>query len=925
MDSLSYLTNGGIDYVDALYKDYQHAPESVAPEWRRFFEGFELGQQHYGQAPTNGQAAPSSDQVSKELSVMNLILAYRSRGHQFAKLNPILDDPTPQPTLALENFGLSEADLDTVFGAGHEVGLGPVKLRDLVQHLEATYCRTIGAEYLFVRQPERINWLKARMEREQNRPRFTAEQKKTILRRIGQANTFETFLHRKFVGQKRFSLEGAEAIIPALNTTIEHGAELGIREFVLGMAHRGRLNVLTNVLRKEYDNVFSEFAGRFLSDNVFDGDVKYHLGFSSDIETATGKSVHLSLVPNPSHLEAVNPVVEGVVRAKIDRIYGGDNRVACPILIHGDASLAGQGVVYEVIQMQDLEGYRTGGTVHLVINNQVGFTTDPKDSRSSTYCTDVAKVTLSPVFHVNGDDIEAVVYVTRLALEYRQTFGSDVFVDIVCYRKYGHNEGDEPRYSQPVMYEAIARHPSPFDIYAKQLLDEGIIDTAYLEKLKKELSDHLDKELEESKVNTYELGAKPRRSWDGIDFYNDHELEPNPNTRVAGHVLQHIAERVTAIPQHLNLHRNISRLLEERRKMVLETDKIDWGMGETLAYGSLLLEGYGVRLSGQDAIRGTFSHRHAAVRDMTTGEAYYPLHNLADNQGRFEVYNSHLSEFAVMGFEFGYASAAPNTLTIWEAQYGDFVNGAQIIIDQFLTATKTKWQRMNGLVLLLPHGYEGGGPEHSSARMERFLTLCAENNMFVCNLTTPAQLFHAFRRQLLATSRRPLVIFSPKSLLRHPHCFSSLSDFTEGSFREIIDDPNANPKKVKRLIFCQGKIYYELLEQQQKHSLDEVAIVRIEQLYPLVEDQFVEILKKYNKAKEYIWAQEEPINMGAFVHIYYHYNETLRRTVKGAEFQGVGRKASASPATASTSLHNQQQEEIIRKALDLAVPEKVTA
>ncbi|MCS7085623.1 MAG: 2-oxoglutarate dehydrogenase E1 component, partial [Bacteroidia bacterium] len=752
-------------------------------------------------------------------------------------------------------------------------------------------------------------WIESRMEATRNTPHYTPEEKKQILRLVGRATFFEDFLQRKFTGQKRFSLEGAEALIPALEGIIEEGATMGIKEFVIGMAHRGRLNVLTNILRKEYDAVFGEFTGKGIADDVFDGDVKYHMGFSSDPTLDNGLTVHLSLAPNPSHLEAVDPVVAGMARSKMDHLYNGNDGLICPILIHGDASLAGQGVVYELIQMSKLPGYAVGGTVHIVINNQIGFTTNPEEARSSTYCTDVAKVTLSPVFHVNGDDPEALVYVTKLAMAYRQEFKQDVFIDLICYRKYGHNEGDEPRYTQPKLYAAIAKHPSPYKVYVQKLLDEKTLTEAEIKAVEKEIADHLNAEFEQSKTEEYKIEAKTRRSWEGLKFYDDFALEPNPETGVEIETLKTIARRITVVPQNFNLHKNLERIFAQRLEMVEKTDKIDWGMGELLAYGTLLNAGTHVRITGQDVCRGTFSHRHAVVVDQQTEERYCPLNNIAEGQGKLHIYNSLLSEYAVMGFELGYAMANPKVLTIWEAQYGDFFNGAQIIVDQFLSSSKTKWQRLCGLVLLLPHGYEGGGPEHSSARIERFLVLCAENNMYVVNCTTPANFFHALRRQMLISTRRPLVVFTPKSLLRHPLCVSSLSEFGPGSkFQETFDDPAAHAPDVRRVVFTSGKLYYDLLEAKNKFGLDRIALVRLEQYYPFPQEQIDALFQKYQNA-EWIWAQEEPINMGPWPY--------LIRKLRRVEIECVARKESASPATGSAQQHQRQQDYIVKKALDL--------
>lgn len=909
MDSLSYLSNAEIGFIDGLYTDYRQNPEAIAPEWKSFFDGFTFARTQYAEKG-GSTIADSPEQISKEINVLNLINGYRSRGHLFANTNPILPNKRFEPDLSLPNFGLSETDLDQTFVVGSEVGLGPAKLRDIVALLQSTYCGTIAVEYRYIRHPHITGWLEQHMEGTRNKPKFNERQKKIILEEIGKSTSFEQYLHRKFVGQKRFSLEGAESVIPAMHAIVEEGAELGIQEFVIGMAHRGRLNVLTNILRKEYDTVFGEFEGKGLSDNVFDGDVKYHMGYSSDIKTIGGKEVHLSLMPNPSHLETVDPVVAGAARAKMDNIYAKDHKRICPILIHGDAALAGQGVVYELIQMSRLPGYEVGGTIHIVLNNQIGFTTDWRDSRSSTYCTDVAKVTLSPVFHVNGDDPEAFYHVAQIAMAFRQEFHRDVFIDVICYRKYGHNEGDEPRFTQPFMYKAIEKHPSPFEVYANKLKAEGTVDENYVKDLLKRLNDHLDKEWEESKVAEYKIPSKPTRMWDGLTYYDDYQLEANPKTSISKKVATDIAKAVSKLPDGFKPHRNLEKLLQLRLEMVTKGEGIDWGMAEHLAYGSIMLDGHPVRISGQDVQRGTFSHRHAVIHNMDAeGETYTPLNHMTDKQGELMIYNSLLSEYAVLGFETGYAMSAPRGLTIWEAQFGDFVNGAQIIIDQFLSASKTKWQRLCGLVMLLPHGYEGQGPEHSSARMERFLVLCAENNMYVVNCTTPANLFHALRRQVYAGTRRPLIVFTPKSLLRHPRCVSSLSEFTDGGFRELIDDDKADAKKVTRVVVTNGKLYYDLEDQRDKQGLANTAIVRLEQLYPLPTEQLDKLQAKYKGAKEWIWAQDEPENMGAWPFI--------ARKLRSIPFEVVARKESASPATGTSSQHKNQQDYIIRKSLNL--------
>ena len=711
------------------------------------------------------------------------------------------------------------------------------------------------------------------------------------------------------MGQKRFSLEGAEAIIPALETLVEEGAVLGVKEFVIGMAHRGRLNVLANILNKSYENIFAEFEGKSFGDSHFEGDVKYHMGYSSDRIAHNGEKVHLSLAPNPSHLEAVNPVVEGMARAKIEKRYSGDEKKLVPILIHGDASIAGQGIIYEVLQMSQLEGYKTGGTVHVVLNNQVGFTTDYIESRSSTYCTDVAKTTLSPVFHVNGDDIEAVVHTIEMALEFRQQFHRDVFVDILAYRKHGHNEGDEPRFTQPTLYKLIGKHPNPKLIYRNRLIDEGTFSGEELDEIDRNFREQMNSSLELShQREQLEPTSFFEGDWQGLRLAQQEEHQKSPDTGVDRSKLQELANKLTTLPEDWKIFPKIRNLYKDRSKMVNEREILDWGMGEQLAYASLLDEGTGIRVSGQDVRRGTFSHRHAVVVEEDDTK-HFPLMHLSDSQGLLSIYNSHLSEYGVLGFEYGYAVSSPKDLVIWEAQFGDFANGAQIIIDQFIASAETKWQRMNGLVLQLPHGYEGQGPEHSSARIERFMTLCADNNMYILNCTTPANLFHALRRQTARAFRKPLVIFTPKSLLRHPKCISSLTDFGKGTcFQEVIDDHYVDPSKAKRVLFCNGKIYYDLLERQQLEERKDVAVVRLEQLYPMATDQIMEIRNRYVLAQEWFWVQEEPENMGAAGFMMRKFPDL------GSPLKLVSRKESSSPSTGFSVMHKKQQEELIRRA-----------
>ncbi|MGQ9863799.1 MAG: 2-oxoglutarate dehydrogenase E1 component [Bacteroidia bacterium] len=906
-----YLFRADPAYIESLWKTYLQSPDSLPIEWRRFFEGYAIGLE---QAPRK----ESQEAIHTEFKVLLLIAAYRNSGHLYATTNPLSDYTEHEKVLdqafALSKFGLSEEDLDKVFEAGNQIHLGrPATLREIIAHLRKIYCSTVGIEYRYIRTPEILTWLEKEIESPEKTPKFSAAEKKRILQNLCNAVSFERFLHRKFVGQKRFSLEGCEGLIPTLDEIVRIGAQHNIEEFVIGMAHRGRLNVLSHILQKSFDTIFGEFEGKGLGDDLFDGDVKYHLGFSSD-PIIDGRQLHLSLLPNPSHLEAVDPVTLGATRAKMDYLYGGTHDRICSILIHGEAALACQGVVYETLQLSLLPGYEVGGTLHIVLNNQIGFTTPESQARSSTYATDIAKVTSSPVFHVHGDDPEALVHVARIALRFRQAFNRDVFIEIVGYRKYGHNEGDEPRFTQPLMYKAIAAKKSPYEIYAEKLANEKIITLQEAEQMETRRVALYDEKLEKARTQKdFTPDTTPRRTWWGIRMYDDKELEPQPDTRIKPQILHFIAQQTHKVLDTFTPHPTAKKLYQERLRQVTEGKNIDWGTAEMLAYGTLLIENNPVRLSGQDAERGTFSHRHAVVHDQNTGERYIPLNHLSHQQAPFYVYNSPLSEYGVLGFEYGYALAVPNTLVIWEAQFGDFANGAQVLIDQFISAAKTKWLRLNGITLFLPHGYEGQGPEHSSARPERFLILAAENNMYICNLTTPANLFHILRHQMRSQTRRPLVLFTPKSLLRHPSCVSSLQDFTDTGFQPVLNDPHASPK-AQRLIFCTGKIYYELDAQRKQYNTQDTAILRIERLYPFPLQEIQAILQAYPHAQTYLWVQEEPLNMGYWSYI-------LRKTMEyqlPIPWEVVARKESASPATGSYTRHQRQQEYIIRKALNLA-------
>ena len=901
LDRFSFLNSIDIDYIDELHQRYLVDKRLVEPSWRSFFDGYEFSKFNYQEVdeiPTN---------VLKEFRVINLINAYRSRGHLFTKTNPVRERRKYHPTLEIKNFGLDQEDLLTVFQASEQVGLEPCSLNDIIIHLEATYCESIGIEYQYIRHPERVEWIRKNIELK-NRPQFSKDQKKHILHKLNQATVFEQFLQKKFVGQKRFSIEGAESLIPALDVLIENGSNLGLKEFVVGMAHRGRLNVLANIFNKTYDKIFSEFEGKEYDEEVlFDGDVKYHLGITSEVMTDSGNNVKITLSPNPSHLEAVDPVVEGITRSKIDHELGGDEKKILPILIHGDAAIAGQGVVYEVVQMAQLKGYRTGGSLHIVINNQVGFTTNYLDARSSTYCTDIAKSTLCPVFHVNGDDIEAVVQTLDIALRYRQEYSRDVFVDLLYYRKYGHNEGDEPKFTQPKLYKIIANHPNPREIYLKKLVDENVVNIEEGNQMEKEFDDMLQERLDDAKqIEKAKITNFLEEVWTDFRKSKRNDFENSPPTGVEKSKLLLLAKKMNSLPEGKKYFRKIVKLFDDRLKMI-ESDKLDWAMGELLAYATLLDEGKSIRISGQDVERGTFSHRHAIVKTEDDEEEIVPLNLLNDHQGKFEIYNSLLSEYAVLGFDYGYAFNTPNGLTIWEAQFGDFFNGAQIIIDQFLSAAEDKWGTPNGLVMLLPHGYEGMGSEHSSARIERFLQLCAEENFQVANCTNPANYFHLLRRQIARPFRKPLVVFTPKKLLRYNRAVSSIQEMSSGSFQEVIDDSLATPSKINQVVLCSGKFYYDLVEHYETLDKANIAFVRLEQLYPYPETQLKSIFNKYGKDCKYVWAQEEPLNMGPWSYI-------LRKW-EYSKIVCFSREESGSPASGSPKVFERRQQEIINKVM----------
>jgi 2-oxoglutarate dehydrogenase E1 component len=893
MDKFTYLGNGDVNAIDDLYNQYLKNPESVDIQWARFFEGVDFVKTDFasGGIPENFQ---------KEFKIINLINAYRQRGHLFTKTNPVRERRHYSPDLSIENFGLDKSDLATVFQAGNEIGIGPATLTDIIHHLEQTYCQSIGIEFVYMREPDRVQWFKEKIELA-NRPKFSADDKKRIFSKLNSATVFEQFLHKKYVGQKRFSLEGGESLIPSLDAIVQHGSKLGVKEVVVGMAHRGRLSTLVNIFEKDFKSVFTEFDGKhFDSDESFDGDVKYHLGFSTDIATADGNSVHLTLAPNPSHLEAVAPVVEGISRAKLDH-YLKDEKAIIPVVIHGDAAIAGQGIVYEVLQMAQLDGYRAGGTIHIVVNNQVGFTTNYLDARSSTYCTDVAKTTLCPVFHVNGDDIEAVVQTIKIAVEYRQQFNRDVFIDLLGYRKYGHNEGDEPKFTQPKLYKAIAAHPTPREIYLQQLISEGVLTAEEGQKYEDDFITKVDRAHEESKkLEKSAVLNFLEDTWKGFRHGRHVDFDASPETGVAKAKLLDLGTKLASLPKENKYFRKIEKLLEDRLEM-LKNNTLDWGMAEMMAYASLLVEGHPVRVSGQDVERGTFSHRHAVVKTEDDEKEIVTLNLLDKKQATFSIYNSLLSEYGVLGFEYGYSLATPQGLTIWEAQFGDFFNGAQIMVDQFIAAGEDKWWVQSGLVMLLPHGYEGQGAEHSSARVERFLQMCADLNMQVCNTSTPANHFHLLRRQIHREFRKPLVVFSPKALLRHPKAVSKVEDLAKGSFQEVLDD-DVTKTKVDTIVLCSGKFYYEMKDEAEKRGVTNAAYIRLEQMYPLPEKQLEKVLSGYKNAKRFIWAQEEPENMGAWAF--------MALALRKYNLDFAAGRPSAAPAAGSSSLHKKRLAEL---------------
>jgi len=884
------------DFIDAQYRRWKADPDSVSRDWRYFFEGFDM-------AVTDTPVAATicdEEQALRQSRVDALIYRYRDIGHLLACMDPLAVCPTDHPLLNLDAFGLSLEDLDREFFVPAISGNGRATLKQIIQSLRETYSRSIGVEYMHLQDTDERRWLQERMETERNQPHLSVDDKQRILRKLTEASVFESFLNKKYLAVTRFSLEGADAVIPMLDFLVDRVCEGGTEEIVFGMAHRGRLNVQVNVLGKSYEDIFGEFESCYDPENFIGaGDVKYHQGFMTDTTSASGKSVRMLLVNNPSHLEAVNPVVEGVVRARQDLIGEDGKKRVVPVLMHGDSAFAGQGVVAETLNMSQLQGYATGGTIHIIINNQIGYTTLPDDARSTRYATDVAKMLMVPIFHVHGENPEAAVHVAQIAADYRMTFGKDVVVDLVCYRRYGHNEGDEPYFTQPQMYDRIRQRPSLHRMYGDQLIDAKVIDQANLDDSEKTITAAIDtaytivhgSECPFPKIPFYDI-------WDG---YTSRYTHDPVDTAVDREELLSIARSLQEIPENFTLHPKLKGVLKKRLSSLEQGMGIDWANSEALAFGSILTEGYPIRLSGQDSQRGTFSQRHSVLTDRETGEPWTPLNRLNQGQAPFMVFNSLLAEFSVLGFEYGYTLTRPDALVMWEAQFGDFVNNAQSVIDLFIASGEEKWQRNSGLVLLLPHGWEGMGPEHSSARLERFLQLCAGNNMIVTYPTTPAQYFHLLRRQVKASYRKPLIVMTPKSLLRHPAAVSELSDLTDHPFQEVIGDPVA-AKSATRVLFCSGKIYYELIKRREELRQKRTAIIRVEQFYPFAEDQLKAVVKHYNKAAQWHWVQEEPENMGAW-----WFMRSRLEAVVGKPVTYIGRKPAASPATGFPPLYRKQQ------------------
>ncbi len=924
MKNPTFSTQANADLIDQLYQEWTEDPSSVDERWQAFFEGFELGESNLasGTAVKAGDSPSKTGYINaeKQTRVDSLIYAYRSLGHTMAEIDPLGLMPRAQPRLEPSNFDLTEEDLDEIFQTGHLMQQQSMKLRDIIHLLKEIYCSSVGVEYVHIQETEVRRWIQNRIEPTQNNPQFSDDKKIQIFTKIHEAESFEKFLHTRYIGQKRFSLEGGETLIAALDGILQFSPESGVEEILIGMAHRGRLNVLSNILRKSHEFIFREFASNYIADAAFgDGDVKYHLGFHAHVTTNQGPQVEMNLAANPSHLEAVDPVLQGKTRAR-QRIRGDlERRRVLPILIHGDAAFAGQGVVAETLNFSQLDGYKTGGTIHIIVNNQIGFTTLPHDARSSRYCTDVAKMIEAPIFHVNGDDPLSVVMICELALEFRQKFQRDVVIDMYCYRKHGHNETDEPAFTQPTLYQEIRSHKNVSEILAQKLIHERALTKEEALQIEKKFRDTLEssfdavkakaeKEKSEGDESRIKKIAELRhKSKEQGTFYSFDPVE----TCVSKEVLEQVVSALTTTPDNFNENPKIKRLISGRRKAFDNNEAIDWAYAESLAFATLLIEGTPIRLSGQDSRRGTFSQRHSVFYDIKNRERYIPLKHVSENQAQFCVYNSTLSEAAVLGFDYGYSIDYPHMLCLWEAQFGDFANGAQVIIDQFLTSSESKWGRVAGLVLLLPHGHEGQGPEHSSARLERYLQSCAENNIQVCNMTTPAQYFHVLRRQMRRGFRKPMVIMAPKSMLRNKDAVSHFEDLQKGQFQEVIDDSHIK-STAKRVVFCSGKVYWDLLNYQKDNKITDTAIVRVEQLYPIHKVEFKKIKKRYSKATNWVWCQEEPRNMGSWSFISQRLNSIMK-----IDIQFCGRRSSASTAVGSLTLHKIEQEQLVKKAFNL--------
>jgi 2-oxoglutarate dehydrogenase E1 component len=912
----SFATRGNLDLIEENYSRWQKNPESVDSSWGAFFEGFELGELPYRNGAVAASAPARGDLRESPLQtrIDGLVYAYRTLGHTIARLDPLAETRPQNPLLSLRELGFGEKDLDLPVSSKFFLDGKKMTLREMIATLEEIYADTIGAEFIHIQNTRIRDWVRHRLESRRSKRDAPRAVQVDLLRTLLETESFEVFLHARYVGQKRFSLQGAESLMLILDRTLQKCPSVGIEEICMGMAHRGRLNVLANFLKKSLRVLFTEFTENYVPELVAgDGDVKYHLGYRT-VRKLSGGDVEIRLSANPSHLEAVDPVVEGTARAR-QRIRGDTEhrRKVLPLLVHGDAAFAGQGIVAETLNMSQLAGYCTGGTVHVVVNNQIGFTTLPEDARSSMYATDVAKMIEVPIFHVNGEDPLAVLFVTETALDFRQEFGRDVVIDLYCYRKYGHQEVDEPSFTQPDLYARIEKRPSITQLYKHQLLEAGTLSQDDAASLETEFELRLEMALEEVEAIQKEKAGEKARFKESTAVFQP-QYSSSASTAISREMLQQIVAGLTSVPNDFNILPKVRRMLIDRRRAIFEAGgPYDWGFAEALAFGSLLLENMPVRLSGQDSRRGTFGQRHAVIYDAKTGQPYIPLLHLAPKQARICIYNSLLSEAAVLGFDYGYSLDYPNMLCLWEAQFGDFANGAQTIIDQFIVSAESKWQRPSGIVLLLPHGYEGQGPEHSSARLERFLQACAEDNIQVCNLTTPAQYFHALRRQMKRDFVKPLIIMTPKSLLRAEQAASRTEDFTKGSFSEILGTPEvAPPERIERVILCSGKVYYDLLNHREANKINTAAIVRLEQLYPLAENKLRDILKTFSKAQKFVWCQEEPQNMGAWTYI-----EPRLRAILGEEIAYAGRSASASPAVGALALHKREQACVVTEAFGI--------